>query len=63
MGEVLIDVRRWMRDRLWSCTDTEILSLDDEKLLGAFLDDLKQEFIRRNTIRETIGLIRQEQGA
>ena len=63
MGEVVIDFKNWAREHLWSCSDSDLLNLDEEKILDEFLDDLRFEFIRRNIIQETIGLIRQEQEA
>lgn len=63
MGEVVIDFKNWMRDRLWCYSDSDLLSLDEKELLDSFLEDLRAEFIKRDVIRETIGLIRQEQEA
>lgn len=61
MGEVVIDFKRWAREKLWACSGLDLLNLNEEKLLSEFLEDLRFEFIKKNTIRETIGLIRREQ--
>lgn len=63
MGEVVIDFKRWCSEHLWTCTDSELLNLNEDRLIDAFLEDLRAEFKKRNTIQETIGLIRQEQEA